>query len=361
MLGLEWSMSRSEQRHHRERGPRGATRSAQFQKLFLKENNMGRLVLTSILAAISIGIAPAMAQDAFPTKPIKIINPTPVGSAPDVLARLVGEQLTDLWRQPVIVENRPGGGGSIAARAVASSSPDGYTLLGGASSTFTILPAEKNALPFDVNRDFAQIGLIQRGALFLAVPSRLGVASLPELIALAKSRPHEIVIGTNGTGSFPHFAALALARMGNIPITIAPYATGGTAAVITDMLGGRVHATIDALAGLRGTLQSGDIKLIAVMSPERDPFLPGLPTVAETVPGLTAVGWMSLAAPAGTPVHIVQRLNEGLRHVLQMPSINQRFDELGAQVKIMTPAETKAFVEIEQKLWWPIVKEAGIE
>jgi len=149
--------------------------------------------------------------------------------------------------------------------------------------------------------------------------------------------------------------------MGNIPITVAPYATGGTAGVITDMLGGRVHATIDALAGLRGTLQSGDLKLIAVMSPERDPSLPDLPTVVETVPGLTAVGWMSLAAPAGTPEHIVRRLNEGLRHVLEMPSVTQRFDELGAQVKIMTPSETKAFIENEQKVWWPIVKEAGIE
>lgn len=169
------------------------------------------------------------------------------------------------------------------------------------------------------------------------------------------------MIGTNGTGTFPRFSALALAKLGNIPITVVPYGTGGTAAVITDILGGRLHAVIDSLAGLRGTLQSGDIKLIAVMSPERDPFFPDLPTVAETVPGLTAVGWMSLSAPAGTPEHIVRRLNEGLRRVLEMPSINHRFDELGAQVKIMTPAETRAFIEGEQNLWWPIVKEAGIE
>jgi tripartite-type tricarboxylate transporter receptor subunit TctC len=322
---------------------------------------MGRLFLPAVLGAALIGVAPVMAQDSFPTKPIRIIIPTPVGSAPDVLVRLVGEQLAGLLRQPVIIENRPGGGGIIAAQAVTAASPDGYTLLGGLTSIFTILPAEKAGLPFDVNRDFAQIGLIQRGALYIAVPSRRGVGSLPELIALAKSRPHEIVIGTSGTGTLPHFAALALAKIGNIPITVVPYGTGGTAAVITDILGGRVHAVIDALAGLRGTLQSGDLKLIAVMSPERDPSFPDLPTVAETVPGLTAVGWMSLSAPAGTPERIVRRLNEGLRGVLEMPSINHRFDELAAQVKIMTPAETKAFIEGEQKLWWPIVKEAGIE
>jgi tripartite-type tricarboxylate transporter receptor subunit TctC len=325
------------------------------------EINMARLVLVSMLAAVSIGIAPAIAQDTFPTKPIKIINPLPVGAGADILVRLIGEQLTGLWRQPVIVESRPGGGGIIAAQAVATAPPDGRTLLSGAASVYTILPAEKGKLPFDVNRDFTQIGMIGITAMNVAVGSKLGIASLPELIAVAKSRPHEIVIGTNGTGTLPHFAALALAKMANIPITVVPYATGGTMAAIGDILGGRVHATIEGMTGLRGNLQSGDLKLIAVMSPERDPFLPDLRTVAETVPGLTAVGWMSLAAPAGTPERIVRQLSEGLRHALETQSVRQRFDELGAQVKIVTPAETRAFVENEQKLWWPIVKEAGIE
>jgi tripartite-type tricarboxylate transporter receptor subunit TctC len=169
------------------------------------------------------------------------------------------------------------------------------------------------------------------------------------------------VIGTNGAGTLPNFAALALVKIGNIPITVVPYATGGTTAAITDILGGRVHATIEALAGLRGGLQSGDLKLIAVMSPERDPLFPDLPTVSESVPGLSAVGWMSLAAPSGTSEHIVRRLNDGLRHVLEIASVKQRFQEFGVQSKIMTPAETKAFVESEERLWWPIVKEAGMK
>jgi tripartite-type tricarboxylate transporter receptor subunit TctC len=317
--------------------------------------------IAAVVAATSIDVAPAIAQDTFPTRPIKIINPLPVGAGADLLVRLVGEQLTELWRQPVIVESRPGGGGIIAAQAVAAASPDGYTLLSGSASVYTILPAEKGKLPFDVNRDFTQVGMISITAMNVAVASRLGIGSLPEFIALARSRPHEIVVGTNGTGTLPHFAALALARIGNIPITVVPYATGGTMAAIGDIMGGRVHATIEGMTGLRGNLQSGDLKLIAVMSPERDPLLPDLRTVAETVPGLAAVGWMSLAAPAGTPERIVRRLSEGLRHALETPSVRQRFEELGAQVKIATPAETKAFVENEQKMWWPIVKEAGIE
>jgi tripartite-type tricarboxylate transporter receptor subunit TctC len=328
------------------------------------EIDMGRFFLActafaAMLTSISIESAPVMAQDTFPTRPIRIINPLPAGSAPDVVVRLVAEQLTNSLGQQVIVENRPGGSNIIAAQAVAAAAPDGYTLLGGAASTFTILPAEKESLPFDVNHDFIQVGMIQYGPLYLAVPVKLGVTSLPELIAMARSRPHEIVIGTNGAGTLPNFAGLALAKMGNIPITVVPYATGGTMAAITDILGGRVHATIESLGGLRGSLQSGDLKLIAVMSTERDPLYADLPTVAETVPGLNAVGWMSLAAPAGTPEYIVRRLNEGLRHALEAPSVMHRLDELGARAKIMTPEETKAFVESEEKLWWPIVKEAG--
>jgi tripartite-type tricarboxylate transporter receptor subunit TctC len=271
---------------------------------------------------------------------------------------LIGEQLTGRWGQQVLVENRPGAGGLLAAQAVASAPPGGYTLLAGVGSIFTILPAQKDKLPIDVNRDFIQVGMIVSPTpMYLAVSPRLGVASFPEFTRLAKSKPLEIVIGTNGAGTLPHFAALALAKMGNIPITILPYNQGGTLAAVTDIMGGRVHATIEALSGLRGPLQSGDLKLIGVMSPERDPPFPEVPTVAATVPGFSAVGYVSLAAPSGTPAHIVQRLNEGLGQALESPAIKQRFVEWGIPTKVMTPEQTTAFIEGEQKLWWPIVKE----
>jgi tripartite-type tricarboxylate transporter receptor subunit TctC len=317
-----------------------------------------RTTLAAILAAASISAAPAVAQDAFPTKPIKIVLPIPAGSALDVVTRVAGEQMANRWGQPVIVENRPGAGGLLAAQAVASAAPDGYTLLGGAASIFTILPAQKDKLPIDVNRDFTQVGMIVgSGLMYIAVAPKLGVASFPEFVALAKSKSGEIAIGTNGAGTLPHFAGLALVRKGNIPVTIVPYNQGGTAAAVADIMGGRVHATIEAVFGLRGPLQSGDLKLIGVMSSERDPSFPSVPTVAETVPGLTAVGFMTLAAPAGTPEPVVRRLSEGLRLALETPSVKQRFAELGIPVTIMTSAQTKTFVENEQKLWWPLVRE----
>lgn len=330
--------------------------SARFSARFLARFSLAATALTAVLAAIAV--APAAANDAFPTKPVRIIMPIPVGTALDVITRLVGEQLAVRWGQQVIVENRPGAGGALAAQAVAGAQPDGYTLLGGASSIWTILPAQKEKLPFDVNRAFVQIGMINGDTpMYLAVSPKLGVSTFAEFAALARSRPGQITIGTNGAGTLPHFAGLALAKMANIPVTIIPYAQGGTVAAVADIMGGRVHATIEAFSGLRGQLQSGDLKLIGVMSPDRDPDFPDVSVVAATVPGYSAVGFMSVAAPAGTPASIVRRINQDLRDALETPSVKQRLKEFGVRAKIVTPAEATAYVEREQKLWWPLVKE----
>ena len=316
------------------------------------------LAAATLVTFLAAGL-PAAADEKFPARPVKIVMPVPAGSALDVLARLVGDQLSHHWAQQAIIENCPGGSGLIAAQAVAAAPADGHTLLGGVASIFTILPAEKAGPSIDVNRDFVPIGLIGGGGMYIAVSPKLGVASLREFIALARSRPQEIVVGTNGVGTLPYFAARALAKMGDIPVTVVPYASGGTTAAIGDILGGRVHATIEGMSGLRGAVELGDLKLIAVMTPDRVPRFPDLATVAETVPGLTAIGWLSLAAPAATPAPIVERLGADLRHALEAPSVRQRLDELGLRGKSMTPAETRAFIADEQKLWWPIVRETG--
>jgi tripartite-type tricarboxylate transporter receptor subunit TctC len=258
----------------------------------------------------------------------------------------------------VLIEARPGAGGLIAGQAVANAPADGYTLVGGPASLFTILPAQKDKLPIDVNRDFAQVGMIVgSGIMFIAVTPKLGVSTFPEFVALAKSKPGQIAIGTNGAGTLPHFSGLVLEKKGGVPITVVPYNQGGTMAAVADIMGGRVHGTIEGVFGLRGPLQSGDLKLIGQMAPARMPEYPDVPTVAETLPGLTAIGFMSLAAPAATPAPILRRLSEGLRQALDSPSVKQRYADLGVPIRNMTPAETKAFIENEQKIWWPLVKE----
>ena len=257
------------------------------------ENNVPRFLFSAILVAASIGATPAWAQDNFPTKPIKIVLPVPAGSALDIATRAIGDQLSSRWGQQVLIEARPGAGGLIAGQAVANAAPDGYTLVGGPASLFTILPAQKDKLPIDVNRDLTQIGMIVgSGVMFIAVSPKLGVATFPEFVALAKSKPGQIAVGTNGAGTLPHFAGLVLEKKGNVPITVVPYNQGGTMAAVADIMGGRVHGTIEGVFGLRGPLQSGDLKLIGQMAPQREPEFPNVPTVAETIPGLSAIGFM---------------------------------------------------------------------
>ena len=319
---------------------------------------MRRFLLAAIFVAVSIGATSALAQDNFPTKPIKIVLPVPAGSALDIATRAIGDQLSSRWGQQVLIEARPGAGGLIAGQAVANAAPDGYTLVGGPASLFTILPAQKERLPIDVNRDFTQIGMIVgSGVMFIAVSPKLGVATFPESVALARSKPGQIAVGTNGAGTLPHFAGLVLEKKGNVPITVVPYNQGGTMAAVADIMGGRVHGTIEGVFGLRGPLQSGDLKLIGQMAPQREPEFPDVPAVAETIPGLSAVGFMSLTAPAKTPEHIIRRLSEGLSQALDSLSVKQRFAEIGVPIRNLTPAQTKAFIENEQRIWWPLVKE----
>jgi tripartite-type tricarboxylate transporter receptor subunit TctC len=317
-----------------------------------------RFLLAAILVAASISATPASAQDNFPTKPIKIVLPVPAGSALDIATRAIGDRLSSRWGQQVLIEARPGAGGLIAGQAVATAAPDGYTLVGGPASLFTILPAQKEKLPIDVNRDFTQIGMIVgSGVMFIAVSPKLGVATFPEFVALAKSKPGQIALGTDGAGTLPHFAGLVLEKKGNVPIIVVPYNQGGTMAAVADIMGGRVHGTIEGVFGLRGPLQSGDLKLIGQMAPQREPEFPDVPAVAETIPGVSAVGFMSLAAPAKTPEYIIRRLSEGLSQALDSPSVKQRFAEIGVPIRNLTPAQTEAFIENEQRIWWPLVKE----
>src|SRR5215813_4526351 len=332
-----------------------------FRQVLRATMNTRRLALFAPLT-IAIGVMAcglAAAQDKYPSGPVKIINPLPAGSSPDVTIRMVAEQLTKMWGQQVVVENRPGGGGLIGAQAVLAASPDGYTLLAASGSTFVILPAQKDNLPVDVNRDLVPIGLTGKEGLLLAVSPKLGVSSLAELIALAKKEPHTIVIGTNPAGTLPHLAARLFVELSKAPFTVLPYSSGGTNEAIKDILGGRVHAVIEARPGLKGALASGDLKALAIMSGERLPMLPDLPTAAETVPGLTVVGWQALVAPKGTPETIIQQLREDLRKVLQDPQLQTRFEQIGSPFQSMSTADIVRFIEAEQTLWWPIVKDIG--
>jgi tripartite-type tricarboxylate transporter receptor subunit TctC len=318
---------------------------------------LGLATVVVMLAGMSSAPSSATAQEKYPSRPVRIVVTLPPGSGPDIRARIVADQLTRMWGRQVVVENRPGGGGAIGAQAALAATADGYTLLAAAASTFTILPAQANKPSFDVNRDFIPIGLMSNEGMVFAVSPKLGVSTLAELIARAKSDPYKIIIGTNPAGSLPHLAARLFVSLSKAPITVVP-STGGTNEAVREIMGGRVHAVIESQPGLRGALASGEVKPLAIMTAERLPSAPDLPLALETVPGLTAVGWVALVAPRGTPDAIVAQLSGDLHKALETPEVRTRLEQTGTPFRPIFTTELARFIESEQKLWWPVVREA---
>jgi tripartite-type tricarboxylate transporter receptor subunit TctC len=314
------------------------------------------VAMAALIPVPAMVALPAEAQEAFPSRPVKLLVSLPAGSAPDIRARIIAEHLTRTWNQQVVVENKPGGGGSIAVQSLLGAAADGHTLLVAPASTFTILPAQKAKLGFDVNADLIPIGLISNEAMLIAASPKLGVTNLADLITLAGKEPHKIIIGTNPVGTLPFLAAKLLVESSKAPMTVLPYASGGTNEAMRDLIGGRIHVVIEGRPGLRGALDAGDLKALAIMSGERHPSIPSLPTAGETVPGLIAMGWQVLVAPKGTPESAVKRLAADLRNGLGASALRARLEQVGMPFRPLFSVELVRFIQGEQKFWWPLVK-----
>jgi tripartite-type tricarboxylate transporter receptor subunit TctC len=307
----------------------------------------------------TISASSAHAQG-YPTKPVKIITQAPAGAGPDVILRIVADRLTQIWGQQVLVINRPGGGGLIAAQAAATTSErDGHTLYLGTASAITVLPLTHAKLPFNFDRDFIPIGFIGEQPFVIAVPPALKIGTLAELITLAKQRPGEIMYSGNLTGTLPHLAGEFFRRRSNADVTFVPY-TGGATGALSDIMGGRISMIIDALPALSGAIQGNIIRPLAVSSAQRLLQHPDLPTIAETVPGFVATGWFALMAPAGAPDDVVQKVGRDLRAVLEQPEVVQRFATLGTYTRSLSIAELAAFIHSEQQLWKPVISQMGL-
>jgi len=329
-----------------------------LQESGLQESGLHRLAAGCCLAlAVIVTAATAQAQD-FPNRPVKIITDSAPGSAVDVILRVIADRLTAIWGQQVLPVNQPGAGGSIAVRLAASSAPDGYTLFIPALSTFVAPPGAAANLPIEVPRDFAPVGFLGGAPMFISAAPWLGATTLPELVAIAKRRPGELVYGTNGRGRLTHLTGELFASRAGIKLLMLPY-SGGTAQVLNDVLGGRVPLVIEAYSGIAGAIEAGTIKPLAVASPERMPDFPDLPTVAETLPGFVASGWQAMVAPAGTPAALVRKISDDLARALKDPAVNQRLVTFGRYNRPMSPTEVTAFIHGEQQTWKPILEQIG--
>ena len=312
----------------------------------------------SAIAVLLAAACPAPAAD-YPSKPVKIITQAAAGSGPDVIGRIVADQLTRRLGQQVLVVNHPGAGGLIAAQAAAMAEPDGYTLYMPSGSALMVLPETHARLPLNFERDFVPIGIVGKQPMLITVSPRLGVSSLPELIALAKKRPGEIFYAGNTPGTVPSLTGDMLKQRAGIDMTFVPYP--GVAAALKDLMGGRISIVVESQAGLAGAIQGGSVKLLAVASAKRVPQFPDVPTVAETLPGFEATGWFALLARTGTPDTIVQRVSQALSASLKDPGLRERFVTFGTDPTPMSPPELHAFIAREQKSWIPVIRQAGLK
>jgi tripartite-type tricarboxylate transporter receptor subunit TctC len=306
------------------------------------------------LLAFTLAGASANAQS-WPTRPVKIIMATAAGSAPDVIARIVTDRLSQLWGQQLLIINRPGAGGLIAMQALATAERDNHTLYLPSSSSLVVLPETNPKLPLDIERDLIPIGLVGEQPFVIVANNELGVSTLPELIALAKKKPGELTYAANFRGSLPNMTAEMLRGRAGIELTFVPYP--GAPQGLQDVMGGRVSMMVEGLAAFTGPMASNSIKPLAVTTTTRLPNYPNLPTVAETLPGFQSRGWFVVLAPTGLPDDVVRKINADLRKVLDQPEVKSRFETLATYIRNLSPAETGQFIRAEMDAWRPIVKQ----
>lgn len=321
---------------------------------------MRPLRLIRIVAAIFLGLAgtPLLAQS-YPQHPIRWVVPYSAGGASDTLARTLSEQLSNQLGQRVIVDNRPGGGGNIGSDVVAKSAPDGYTLLQVTDGN-TISPSIYPTLTYDPVKDLAAITLLATGPHVIVAHPSLPADDLQGLIRLAKAQPGMIAYATAGIGSAQHLAGEMLKRDAKIDISHIPYKGGGQA--ITDLLGGQVKVAIMGVAPVLPHIKAGRIKALAVTSRQRAAVLPNVPTVAESgVPGFESVQWFGVAAPAGTPQPIIDRLYREIGAAMNSPDMKTRLASIGAESVVSTPHEFAAYIAEDVKRWGSIAKAMNIK
>jgi tripartite-type tricarboxylate transporter receptor subunit TctC len=315
--------------------------------------------LKSTCALLTFCAAAAWAQD-YPTKPIVLIVPFAPGGSSDFLSRMVGQKLTDAWKQQVVIENKPGGAGNIAMEAVQRARPDGYTLILGHVGTLAVNPAMVVKLPYDPVNGFIPVSLIAMVPNIIAVNPEVPARTFKEFVALAKAKPGTIHYGSAGNGSAGHLAMEYLKQVAQIDLVHVPYK--GTGPMLTDLLGGSTQATFTGATPLVPHIKQGKLRALAVGSAKRIPSLPDVPTLAETgFPGFETSQWYGIMVPAGTPDAIVAKLSAEINRILKMPDVIERLAADGSVPAGNSPVEFARFIEVEQKRWGAVVKSAAIK
>jgi tripartite-type tricarboxylate transporter receptor subunit TctC len=321
---------------------------------------MNRSTTAAALAAALFACAPLVATaQAWPTKPLTYVVPFTPGGTTDVVGRTIGQNLSPVLGQPIVIENKPGAAGAVGAGFVAKAKPDGYTLLGGTISTHAINASLYKDLPYDPVKDFEPITLVGFIPNALYVDPQLGVNSVQELIALLKKDPAKRTFASSGAGTSTHLAGELFADLIDVKLTHVPYK--GTPPAMQDVAGGQVAFMFDQLTAGAPLVKAGKLRLLAVTSPKRTPLAADTPTMAEAgVKGFEMVSWQAVYAPKGTPMPIVQRLNTEIVKILKTPDVRDKMvNTMGIEVVASTPEELTALMQREIPRWADLVKKSG--
>ncbi len=322
-----------------------------------------RLVVCAVLTLLTAAavVRPAQADD-YPTKPIRIISDSAPGSAVDVTFRMIMDRLGTLLGQQIVPVDQPGASGAIAAHAASESIPDGYTMFAPALSLFISLPGKAENLPLMLPRDFLPVASLIEQPMFICANTASGLKTLPDLIARAKKEPGKISFAATGIGRITHLTGVLLQQKADIQLQVVPY-TGGPAAALTDVIGGRIPLIIEGYSGLAGAIQAHNLTVLAVASTHRLPDFPDVPTVAETLPGFAAGGWQGIVAPLGTPAAAIQKVNDGIKKVLSDEALTKQLAQRGGYPDPMSPSEVNTFINAQQAQWRPVLQafEASIK
>jgi len=322
--------------------------------------NMNRRLLLALLPLLALMATPLAQAQTYPSKPIRLVVPFPPAGATDITARMLAQKLSEALGQSMVVDNKPGAGGSIGTDIVAKAAPDGYTILIATSSTHSVGPALNPKLPYDAVKDFAPIIQLTDSPHVLVVSSVLPYKSVKELIAAAKAKPGSLNYGSSGVGSVVQLTAEEFKLETKTDITHIPYK--GTALVFSDLATGQVSMMFDNVISAQPSLQSGKVRALGVTSAKRSSLMPDVPTMVEAgVPGFVSEAYFGLWAPAGTPVAVVNKINAAANKILQMPETREQFARLGAVAVGGTPQDFAKRINSETAKWVSVVKQAGIK
>jgi tripartite-type tricarboxylate transporter receptor subunit TctC len=312
-----------------------------------------------LLAALLIGVAPAQAQEKYPTRPIKLLVPFPAGGPVDVMGRLIGQRLSLTLGQQVIIENRPGAGSTLAARAAATADPDGYTLLVGSAASLAIGPALYKNIGYDPATSFAPIALVSSVPYVMIAGPKAPARTVPELVAYARANPGRLNIGVPN-GAPPHMIAAWFRSMTRTDVVIVPYK--GASNVITDLMGGQIDLGFETTSVTFTHVHEGKVTALGVATQARLEELPDVPTMIESgLPDFIASSWTGIMAPAGTPNDVIGKLNAEVNAALKSPELQDRFKKLAAEAKPGTPEDFAAFIVREVPKWQAMAKLAGVK